>query len=71
MAQNVAESFLVSLGFKADTAALDDTIARLREITRLVERLRALGVNMQMDLVEREAISGEPIAFEEPAGAGF
>jgi hypothetical protein len=71
MAQSVADSFLVSLGFKADTAALDDTIDRLREITRLVERLRTLGVNVRMDLVEREVISGKPIAFEEPAGAGF
>jgi hypothetical protein len=71
MAQNVAESFLVSLGFKADTAALDETISRLREITRLVERLRVLGVNVQMDLVESSVLAGEPIAFEEPAGAGF
>ncbi|WP_345820479.1 hypothetical protein ABC766_00265 [Methylobacterium fujisawaense] len=58
MNDRVIESFMVSLGFKADTAALDATIAKLRELSALVDRLRAQGVDVEALLAEK---SGQPV----------
>lgn len=49
----VIENFMVSLGFKADTAELDDTLTKMRELAALadsLERLKALGVRVSVTM---------------------
>lgn len=53
MNDRVIENFMVSLGFKADTVALDDARTKMRELAALadsLERLKALGVHVSVTM---------------------